>query len=89
MIEMDEEEYLQSTVSDETLQMVLKLLGPAARDMLLYSVVENVRPTFGYSPYAIQERPHVVIGSGGRFSFAQTEEDEEEDAEIPSFPLSG
>lgn len=89
MIEVDEEEHFESAVSDETLQMVLKLLGPAARDMLLYSVVENVRPTFGYSPYAIQERPYPVLGSGGRFSFAQTEENKEETEEIPAFPLSG
>lgn len=89
MIEMDEEEYFESAVSDETLEIVFRLLGATARDMLLYSVVENVRPTFGYSPYAIQERPYPVLGSGGRFSFAQTEEDKETAEEIPAFPLSG
>ncbi|WP_211749933.1 hypothetical protein [Paenibacillus sp. Marseille-Q4541] len=89
MIEMDEEEYLESTVSDEFLYMVLMLLGPEVRDQLLYSAVGNVRSSGGYSSYAIQERPYVVIGSGGRFSFAQTEEDKEKTTEIPTLPLSG
>lgn len=43
MIEMDEEEYLQSTVSDEFLFMVLMLLGPETKDKFLYSAVDNVR----------------------------------------------
>lgn len=43
MIEMDEEEYLQSTVSDEFLYMVLMLLGPETKDKFLYSAVDDVR----------------------------------------------
>lgn len=89
MIEMDKEEYLESAVSDEFLYMVLMLLGPEVRDQLLYSAVGNVRSGNRNPAYAIQERPHVVIGSGGRFSFSQAEEDEEEAEEIPAFPLSG
>lgn len=43
MIEMDEEEYLQSAVSDEFLYMVLMLLGPEVKDKFLYTAVEDVR----------------------------------------------
>lgn len=89
MIEMDEEEYLQSTVSDEFLYMVLMLLGPEVKDRFLYSAVDDVRSDNRNPSYSVQERPHVVIGSGGRFSFAQTEENEKEVEEIPAFPLSG
>lgn len=41
MIEMDEEEYLQSTVSDEFLYMVLMLLGPEVKDKFLYADNKN------------------------------------------------
>jgi hypothetical protein len=89
MIEMDESEYFMSAVSDKVLDLVAKITGPEARDKLLYSAVDHVRPTFGYNAHAIQERPFALLSSGGRFSFAQTEEDEETPEEVPALSISG
>lgn len=89
MIEMDESEYFMSAVSDKMLDLVAKITGPEARDKLLYSAVDHVRPTFGYSAHAIQERPFALLSSGGRFSFAQTAEDEETPEEVPALSISG
>lgn len=73
MIEMDESEYFMSAVSEKMLDLVSKITGPEARDKLLYSAVEHVRPTFGYSDNANQEMPFALICSVGHFSFSQTE----------------
>lgn len=46
MIEMDENEYKKSAVSDECLYLILLFLGPEVRDMFLFGgedIVEYAR----------------------------------------------
>lgn len=42
MIEMDEDEYQESVVSDDTLHLVSIFCGPEVRDKLLYRRVDDV-----------------------------------------------
>lgn len=42
LIQYDESEYLNSPVSDMTLQFIEDMYGPEVKDRLLYRVMENV-----------------------------------------------
>lgn len=44
MIEFDEDEFLNSAVSDETLYLVLLFCGPDVKDLLLYGGDAVVEP---------------------------------------------
>lgn len=88
-IDYDLAEYMVSDFSPKCLDMIELFLGRDVRNKLFVPVVDHVRPTIGYSPYAIQERPFALIGSGGRFSFAQAKEIEEAPEKETSISVSG
>lgn len=85
MIEMDESEYAESSVSDETLHLVSLFCGPEIRDKLLYRRVDDVRLCNGSTSYVIQERPDPIECSGGRFFDPKTEESKS--IYTPTIPL--
>lgn len=88
MIEMDESEYAESAVSDDTLHLVSIFCGPEIRDKLLYRRVDDViRFVDGYPPYIIQERPNPIECSGGRFFDSKTEESEDIPAPVLSLDV--
>lgn len=89
MIEMDESEYQESSVSDETLHLVSLFCGPEIRDKLLYRRVDDVRLHSGFDPYIIQERPDPQLIGGGRFFDPKTAKNESSAAEVPALDVPG
>lgn len=88
MIEMDEDEYQESVVSDDTLHLVSIFCGPEVRDKLLYRRVDDVRLHSGFDSHIIQERPHPIEFRGGRFD-PKTAENEGSAKEIPALDVPG
>ncbi|WP_339283645.1 hypothetical protein [Paenibacillus sp. FSL R5-0486] len=77
MIEMDEDEYQESVVSDDTLHLVSIFCGPEVRDKLLYRRVDDaIRHTFRNLTCNSEKRPHAIDSGNGRFFDSQTKEDE-------------
>ncbi|MGR6546258.1 hypothetical protein [Paenibacillus tundrae] len=88
MIEMDEDEYQESVVSDHTLYLVSIFCGPEVRDKLLYRRVDDVRyPIRNYACHS-EKRPHAINSGNGRFFDFETKEDEDEAQEIHSLDVS-
>lgn len=90
MIEMDEDEYQESAVSDDTLHLVSLFCGPEIRDKLLYRRVDDAI-RFCDRPHAhvIQERPDPQLIGCGRFFDPQTAENEGATAEVPALDVPG
>ncbi|WP_247898680.1 hypothetical protein [Paenibacillus pabuli] len=89
MIEMDESEYQESAVSDDTLHLVSIFCGPEIRDKLLYRRVDDVRLHSGFDPYIIQERPDLELIGCGRFFDPKTAKNEGATKEVTALDVSG
>lgn len=85
MIEMDESEYQESVVSDDTLHLVSLFCGPEVRDKLLYRRVDDVRFSNGFPSYVSQKRSDPIECSGDRFFNSETKESEKDNT--PLLPL--
>ncbi|WP_190945470.1 hypothetical protein [Paenibacillus sp. UASWS1643] len=89
MIEMDEDEYQESVVSDDTLHLVSIFCGPEVRDKLLYRRVDDVRLHSGFDSHIIQERPDPKLIGCGRFFDPKTAKNEGSATEIPALDVPG
>ena len=88
MIEMDEDEYQESAVSDNTLYLVSLFCGPEIRDKLLYRRVDDVRyPTRNFTCNS-EERPHAIDSGNGRFFDFEATEDESTAEKIHTLDVS-
>lgn len=89
MIEMDESEYQESSVSDETLYLVSLFCGPEIRDKLLYRRVDDaIRLRNRNCTHHNEERPHAINSGNGRFFDFKTTEDEGEAEEVHTLDVS-
>ncbi|WP_179088653.1 hypothetical protein [Paenibacillus amylolyticus] len=90
MIEMDESEYMESVVSDDTLHLVSIFCGPEVRDKLLYRRVDDaIRFHNRHHAHIIQERPDPKLIGCGRFFDPKTAKNEGSAAEIHSMDVPG
>ncbi|GGH45872.1 hypothetical protein GCM10008014_08180 [Paenibacillus silvae] len=72
MIEMDEDEYQESAVSDDTLHLVSLFCGPEIRDKLLYRRVDDaIRLRNRNCTINSEKRPHAIDSGNGRFFDSQ------------------
>ncbi|OMF47699.1 hypothetical protein BK136_02065 [Paenibacillus amylolyticus] len=77
MIEMDEDEYMESDYSDDVLYLVSIFCGPEVRDKLLYRRVDDaIRHPSRNLTCNSEKRPHAIDSGNGRFFDSQTKEDE-------------